>query len=88
MLFAGGIGITPIWCMAQELTAQNRSWKLYYSSRSRADMAFLSTIEKLGAERAHLHFDDEASGKFLDLAGASRKRRRTRTSIAADPIRC
>ena len=60
VLFAGGIGITPIWCMAQELAAQNRSWELYYSCRSRADMAFLSTLEKLGAERVHLHFDDEA----------------------------
>ena len=33
-------------------------------------MAFLATLEKLGPERAHLHFDDEANGKFLDLAGA------------------
>ena len=69
ILFAGGIGITPIWCMAQELAAQNRPWKLYYSSRSRADMAFLSTLEKLPAENVHLHFDDEANGKFLDIAG-------------------
>ena len=73
VLFAGGIGITPIWCMAQELTAQNRSWELYYSCRSRADMAFLSTIEKVGPDRAHLHFDDEAKGQFLDLAGAIAK---------------
>jgi tetrachlorobenzoquinone reductase len=73
VLFAGGIGITPIWCMAQQLSAQNRSWELYYSSRSRADMAFLSTIETLGADRAHLHFDDEAEGKFLDLAAAIAK---------------
>jgi ferredoxin-NADP reductase len=69
ILFAGGIGITPIWCMAQELAAQNRPWKLYFSSRSRADMAFLATLEKLPAENVHLHFDDEASGKFLDIAG-------------------
>ena len=69
VLFAGGIGITPIWCMAQELAAQNRSWKLYYSSRSRADMAFLSALEKLPAENVQLHFDDEADGKFLDIAG-------------------
>ena len=68
VLFAGGIGITPIWCMAQELAAQNRPWKLYYSCRSRADMAFLSALEKLPAQSVHLHFDDEAAGKFLDLA--------------------
>jgi len=73
VLFAGGIGITPIWCMAQELTAQNRSWELYYSCRSRADMAFLSTIEKVGPDRAHLHFDAESNGQFLDLAGAIAK---------------
>ena len=76
VLFAGGIGITPIWCMAQLLAAQNRSWQLNYSCRSRADMAFLATLEKLGAERIRLHFDDEAGGKFLDIAGA----------IAAAPV--
>jgi len=70
VLFAGGIGITPIWCMAQQLAAQNRSWKLYYSCRSRADMAFLAALEKLGPDSVTLHFDDEADGKFLDLAGA------------------
>ena len=68
VLVAGGIGITPIWCMAQQLAAQNRSWKLYYSCRSRADMAFLDTLEKFGPQSSHLHFDDEADGKFLDLA--------------------
>ena len=28
VLIAGGIGITPVWCMAQELAAQQRPWKL------------------------------------------------------------
>jgi len=70
VLFAGGIGVTPIWCMAQELQAQNRPWKLYYSCRSRADMAFLSTLEAFGPDRVHLHFDDETGGKFLDIAAA------------------
>jgi tetrachlorobenzoquinone reductase len=69
VLFAGGIGITPIWCMVQELAAQNRSFKLYYSCRSRPDMAFLSALQKLPAESVQLHFDDEAGGKFLDIAG-------------------
>ena len=70
ILFAGGIGITPIWCMAQQLAAQNRSWKLYYSCRSRADMPLLETFEKFGPDRVYLHFDDEAAGKFLDLDAA------------------
>jgi tetrachlorobenzoquinone reductase len=68
ILFAGGIGITPIWCMTQELVARKRAWKLYYSCRSRADMAFLAALEKFGPGFVHLHFDEEAGGKFLDIA--------------------
>jgi ferredoxin-NADP reductase len=69
VLFAGGIGITPIWCMVQRLGALGRSWKLYYACRSRADMAFLQALEEFEAQYAHLHFDDEA-GKVLDIAAA------------------
>jgi tetrachlorobenzoquinone reductase len=69
VLFAGGIGITPIWCMAQELNALGRSWKLYYACRSRPDMAFAETLEKMDQRFRHLHFDDQA-GKVLDMAAA------------------
>src|SRR4029077_829036 len=64
VLFAGGIGITPIWCMVQRLEALGRDWTLYYAARSRADMAFLASLEKMAASR--FHFDDESAGKFLD----------------------
>jgi ferredoxin-NADP reductase len=70
MLFAGGIGITPIWCMAQRLEQLGRSWTLYYSARSRDDMAFLRALEAMTSNAVHLHFDDEAGGKVLDIAGA------------------
>ena len=66
ILFAGGIGITPIWCMVQRLAERGCSWKLYYSCRSRADMTFLKALEAMAS--ATLHFDDEADGKFLDIA--------------------
>jgi tetrachlorobenzoquinone reductase len=72
VLIAGGIGITPIWCMtqeliAQDLAAQDRPWQLYYSCRAREEMAFLETLKTLDQARVHLHLDDEADGKFLDL---------------------
>ena len=67
VLFAGGIGITPIWCMVQRLVELGRDWRLYYSCRSRADMAFLKQLE--GMAEATLHFDDESAGTFLDIAG-------------------
>jgi tetrachlorobenzoquinone reductase len=69
LLIAGGIGITPVWCMAQELAAQKKPWKLYYSCRTRDEMAFLETLQHFGPEFVQLHLDDEADGKFLDLAG-------------------
>src|SRR5215472_16683691 len=70
VLIAGGIGITPIWCMAQKLAALGRSWKIHDACRSQADMAFLGELKKLDAKFTHLHFDDEAGGKFLDVAAA------------------
>jgi ferredoxin-NADP reductase len=70
VLIAGGIGITPIWCMAQQLATLGRSWKIHFACRSQADMAFLSELKKLDAKFVHLHFDDEAGGKVMDLAAA------------------
>jgi ferredoxin-NADP reductase len=66
VLIAGGIGITPIWCMVQRLNALGRDWRLHYACRSRADMAFLRELE--GMAQASLHFDDESGGQFLDVA--------------------
>jgi|SRR4051794_25311097 ferredoxin-NADP reductase len=41
VLLAGGIGITPIWAMAQRLEQLGRSWQLHASNRSREDAALL-----------------------------------------------
>jgi ferredoxin-NADP reductase len=65
VLIAGGIGITPIWCMVQRLNALGRVWQLHYACRSRDDMAFRHELEAM--PQAALHFDDE-SGGFLDVA--------------------
>ncbi len=69
VLFAGGIGITPIWCMVERLQALGRPWKLYFSCRTRADAAFLPELMALGVAHTHFHFDDEVGG-LLDIAAA------------------
>lgn len=66
VLFAGGIGITPIWCMVQRLDALQQPWHLYYACRTRGDAAFLSELEP--RENVTLHFDDEHGGEVLDIA--------------------
>lgn len=65
VLIAGGIGVTPIWCMAQRLVKLGRSFELHYACRTRSEAAFLEELAAL--PQAKLHFDDEAGG-FLDLA--------------------
>jgi tetrachlorobenzoquinone reductase len=65
VLFAGGIGITPIWCMVQRLAKLGRPWTLHYACRSRVDTAFLPALKEMAG--AEFHFDDESGGKFLDV---------------------
>lgn len=65
VLIAGGIGITPIWCMTQFLEKVGASWELWYSVRSRADVAFVKQLEALGP-KVHVHVDDEV-GRVMDL---------------------
>jgi len=65
VLIAGGIGITPIYCMVNRLLELGRPWRLYYSCRSRADAAFFNELSPFDC--VTFNFDDENGGKFLDL---------------------
>jgi vanillate O-demethylase ferredoxin subunit len=69
VLFAGGIGITPMLSMVRRLEAIGRPWELYYAVRSYANGAFLAEfagLEALSPGRVHLHVDSEA-GTFMAL---------------------
>lgn len=73
VMIAGGIGITPLWCMVQRLAALGRPWTLHYACRTRAAAAFLPGIEAAcarGSGRLHLWCDDEHEGAPLDLHAA------------------
>lgn len=62
VLIAGGIGITPMWCMVQRLQALGQDWELFYAARARPNAAFLRELHALEAAhpgRVHLHFDQE-----------------------------
>jgi vanillate O-demethylase ferredoxin subunit len=71
VLVAGGIGITPIWCMLQRLVRLGRSWTLYYCARTRREAAFVAAIESIRSSdptAVRFNFDKEAGGVVLDLA--------------------
>jgi vanillate O-demethylase ferredoxin subunit len=71
VFIAGGIGITPLWSMAQRLDALGRRWVLHYCARSRAHAAFLDAIEALAARSLSgelvVHFDDRSGGSPPDI---------------------
>lgn len=67
VLIAGGIGVTPLYSMAQRLRALGSEWSLHYAARNRAEAALLDQLTEV-AERVHLHFDEENEGRPIDLA--------------------
>lgn len=69
LLFAGGIGITPIWAMAQQMAKKSRAFEMHYCARSREAMAFLQRLEQSSFhESVHFHFDDESAKQKLNMA--------------------
>lgn len=68
LLLAGGIGITPILCMAERLSLTGAGFDLHYCTRSRDRTAFIERINASRfASRACFHFDDGASDQRLDI---------------------
>jgi vanillate O-demethylase ferredoxin subunit len=68
LLVAGGIGVTPILCMAERLAATGADFQMHYATRSRARTAFFDRIQAAPfAPRVHFHFDDGAPQQKLDI---------------------
>jgi vanillate O-demethylase ferredoxin subunit len=71
LLLAGGIGVTPILCMAEWLASEGAEFEMHYCTRSRARTAF---VERLAAgsfaSRVHLHHDDEQTLDATKLLAA------------------
>ncbi|SDW64678.1 vanillate O-demethylase ferredoxin subunit [Pseudomonas syringae] len=60
VLFAGGIGITPILCMAEQLALEHADFDLHYCVRSAERGAFIQRLQQSTfAERVTLHLDEQ-----------------------------
>ncbi|MFT3665841.1 PDR/VanB family oxidoreductase [Piscinibacter sp.] len=69
LLLAGGIGVTPLLCMAERLAHAGGEFEMHYCTRSAARTAFRERIARsVFAPRVAFHFDDGAAGQKLDIA--------------------
>jgi len=69
LLFAGGIGVTPILCMAERLAQINADFEMHYCTRAIERTAFHARIAAAPfAPKVQFHFDTGAEEQKLDLA--------------------
>lgn len=69
LLMGGGIGITPVLCMAEQLSRTGGSFELHYCARSQSRTAFHDALRAESfADEVHFHFDDGAPEQKLDIA--------------------
>jgi vanillate monooxygenase ferredoxin subunit len=74
LLFAGGIGVTPLLCMAQRLATTGGDFVLHYCTRSPQRTAFRDEIAASPfAGNVQFHFDDGDAAQKLDLEAVLRQ---------------
>ncbi|MET0307332.1 MAG: PDR/VanB family oxidoreductase [Sphingomonas sp.] len=69
ILLGGGIGVTPLLCMAERLALVGEAFELHYCTRSPDRTAFRDRVAASAyADSVHFHFDDGALEQKLDIA--------------------
>ena len=70
LLLAGGIGVTPLLCMAEQLAADGADFTLHDCTRSLARTAFRGRLANAAwAGRVSLHHDDGDASQSFDMKG-------------------
>jgi vanillate O-demethylase ferredoxin subunit len=68
LLVAGGIGVTPILCMAERLANVGAAFEMHYCTRSRDRTAFVERIARsVFASHVTFHFDDGPPEQRVDI---------------------
>lgn len=65
VFLAGGIGVTPLLCMAQKLVEENKSFEFHYVGKRPERMAFKNIVQGFG-DKGRLYFsqNDKTRGGF------------------------
>lgn len=67
LLIAGGIGVTPIYSMAQRLSAEGRDFRMVYCTRNAGQTAYVDELRALCGARLTLHHDDGDPDRIFDF---------------------
>jgi vanillate O-demethylase ferredoxin subunit len=68
LLLAGGIGVTPVLCMAERLAQVSATFDMHYCTRAPERTAFMERIRRAPfANRVSFHFDAGTPEQKLDL---------------------
>jgi vanillate O-demethylase ferredoxin subunit len=68
LLIAGGIGITPVMAMVENLAATHADFTLYYCTRSPEHTAFRERLDRIAQDRVTYHHDQCNPAQGLDVA--------------------
>lgn len=69
LLLAGGIGVTPMMAMVEELEARDAKWQMHYCTRSAEKTAFRDRLAPLVASgKVTVHHDGGDPANGLDIA--------------------
>ena len=69
LLFAGGIGVTPILCMADQLAQSDAVYEMHYCSRSPEHTAFHARLLASSfSDRVNFHFDNGDAEQKMALS--------------------
>ena len=67
LLIAGGIGVTPIYAMAQSLVQQGRAVRVVYCAREESMAAYAEALRELCGDQLTLHLDHGDADQAFDF---------------------
>jgi len=67
LLIAGGIGITPIYAMAEALDSRGKPFRLIYLTRAPEETAYAEELRAAFGDRLELHHDEGKEENFYDF---------------------
>lgn len=67
LFIAGGIGVTPIYSMAQHLAAKGAKLRMVFCTRSPQDAAYVPKLQALFGDRLTVHYDGGDVSNLYDF---------------------